>query len=282
MHVAAADQVSRRAFADLGSRLGMDWPDPPEEERARRGRARILHLIETDPNGAWGAFAGDEIVGLSLAILRDGLWGLSLLVVDPPHQSSGVGRQLLTRALGYCGGCRGGMIVSSADPRALRAYATSGFAVHPFALALGRPHRERIPAGLDVDADGEPDLELVDAIDRRIRGASHRPDLPAILDAGGRFLKVAGEQGRGYAIVDNGPKLLAATTPEVAQRLLWTALALSVDDAITLVGHLDARQQWAFPVVLEAGLELMPHLGALMLRGDVGELAPYLAHGAYL
>ena len=49
-----------------------------------------------------------------------------------------------------------------------------------------------------------------------------------------------------------------------------------------LVAHIDARQQWAFEVVLQARLNVMPELGALFIRGEVGSLMPYLPSGAYL
>ena len=114
---AAGEQIAYRAFSDLSGRLGMQWPEPDEDERIRRGQARIRHIVDTDPEGAWGAFHGDDLVGVALAIRRGDLWGLSLLVVDPPHQSSGVGRRLLGSALSYYQDCRGGLILSSADPR---------------------------------------------------------------------------------------------------------------------------------------------------------------------
>lgn len=278
---AAGQEIADRAFSDLSGRLGMEWPELDEDQRIRRGQERIRHIVDTDPEGAWGAFHGDDLVGVALAIRRGDLWGLSLLVVDPPRQSSGVGRRLLDSALSYHRGCRGGLILSSADPRALRAYATSGFALHPTAHASGTLDRRRIPAGLRVD-EGPVDLELVDEVDRRIRGASHRPDMAILVDAGGRFLKVSDREGRGYAVAGSGPRLLAATAPAVARRLLWTALALSAEGEISLVAHIDARQQWAFEVVLQARLSLMPQLGALFIRGEVGSLMPYLPSGAYL
>ena len=65
----------------------------------------------------------------------------------------------------------------------------------------------------------------------------------------------------------------------MARRLLWTALALSAEGATSLVAHIDARQQWAFEVVLQARLNVMPELGALFIRGEVGGLMPYLPAG---
>jgi hypothetical protein len=49
----------------------------------------------------------------------------------------------------------------------------------------------------------------------------------------------------------------------------------------TSVDFLDAQQDWAIDVVLEAGLKLVP-AGAICVRGDVGPMRPYIPSGAYL
>src|SRR4051794_33747030 len=85
--------VMGAAFDDLSRRLGQGG-DPPPANRAP-GLGRIRHLIDTDPEGAW-VFETDGVVdGAALALLREGLWGLSLLVVAPGAQSSGQGSALL-------------------------------------------------------------------------------------------------------------------------------------------------------------------------------------------
>src|SRR4051812_50096361 len=87
--------VSLAAFHDLDVRLG-ETPDP---DAPHSGAAqRVGRLQRTDPCGAWVAERGGEIVGGALGIVREGVWGLSLLVVRPDAQSSGAGRELLARA----------------------------------------------------------------------------------------------------------------------------------------------------------------------------------------
>ncbi len=54
--------------------------------------------------------------------MREGVWGLSIFAVRPGLQSAGLGRALLGRALAHGAGARGGIILSSPDPRALRLY----------------------------------------------------------------------------------------------------------------------------------------------------------------
>ena len=136
--------LAARTFAELGERLHEPPQPPPRPEPAL---IRIHQLIDRDPGGAWVSERSGELVGAALAIDRDGLWGLSLLVVDPEHQSAGLGRELLARSLEYAGGGRrGAIILASPDARALRAYARAGFAAHPCFRAQGRPRGVERPA----------------------------------------------------------------------------------------------------------------------------------------
>jgi len=59
---------------------------------------RYRHLVTTDPEGAWVAEHEGAIVGCALALRREDVWGLSLLIVRPDLQSSGTGGALLRRA----------------------------------------------------------------------------------------------------------------------------------------------------------------------------------------
>ncbi len=84
----AVHVLAMRAFDDLNARGGRP-PDPrPPLESAY---ARIHRLIGTDPGGACVAERDGAVTGAALALLREGLWGLSLLVVDPGEQSGGSG-----------------------------------------------------------------------------------------------------------------------------------------------------------------------------------------------
>lgn len=116
----------------------------PEEQHG--GRRWIAHLIDEDPGGAWGVERHGRLLGVGIALMREGLWGLSLLVVDPDARSDGIGRALLEQALAYPSNPRGpGLIVSSSDPRALRAYGRAGFSLLITALAEA-PEDESVKA----------------------------------------------------------------------------------------------------------------------------------------
>ena len=47
------------------------------------------------PDSAWVAEVDGEVVGCSLALVREGMWFLSLLMVDPVRHGQGLGKQLL-------------------------------------------------------------------------------------------------------------------------------------------------------------------------------------------
>jgi GNAT superfamily N-acetyltransferase len=265
---------SDAAFADLDRRHGLP-PTPPGDPA--RARARVTHILATDPGGGWVAERDGEIVGSSLALVREGVWGLSLLAVRPDAQSSGAGRELLALAVDYGRDARGGMIMASDDQRALRAYSRAGFELHPTLLATGRPRPLRAPPG--VRAGDAADRAFIERVDRAVRGGAHGPDIDVLIRWGSRLLVVP---ERGYALTGTeGVKLLAALDDDAAGDLLRAGLADAPADRDIRIEAITARQQWAVPILLDAGLALRVG-GAMMLRGELGPLAPYLPNGAYL
>jgi len=276
--VAGADLVAFDALSGAMPHAGESG-----EARAHRGRSRIAHLLGTDPGGAWVAEAVGErarVVGVGLALVREGLWGLSLLAVDPALQGSGLGRQLLDAALAYADGSRGAIILSSTDPKAMRSYARAGFDLRPQVAAAGMVDRDRLPPPHPALRGGtSDDLALTEPVSRAVRGATHAPDIPNQL-ANGCALLFLGD--RGFVVHRAGtPRLLAARDEEAATALLWGALAAAPPGATVQIDFIAAGQDWAVAVALEAGLELSPD-GPLFVRGDVGPLWPYLPSGAYL
>src|SRR5256885_8629258 len=203
--VPAADAT---AWAALHEQIPPDFAIEGEL-RVQRGRLRIAHLQATDPGGAWVAEDDGEIAGVALALIREGIWGLSLFGVRPGDQGRGVGRRLLEATLGYADGCRGGIILSTTDPRAMRRYALAGFELRPCVAFAGIVDRDAIPAGLRSRAgDAAEDRELSDAISRHVRGAAHGTDLAA-LEATGCSLLVH-DCGGWAAVRDGSPALIAA------------------------------------------------------------------------
>jgi GNAT superfamily N-acetyltransferase len=270
----AVHRVSVAAFDDLARRFG-DPPDPAGPIAA--ARVRIGRLLATDPGGAWVAEREGEIVGCSLALLREGVWGLSLLVVRPDAQSTGVGRELLAHARAYGDGARGWIVLASRDPRALRSYARLGLHLHPALAARGRPRWMARPA--EVRPGTLADLHLTADVDRAVRGAAHGDDIAALLEAGGDLLVLP---ERGYAVVRDGAlRQLAARDDDAAATLLRGCLAGAAGREAS-VEWITSAQNWAIEPCLDAGLELRFDAGAVFLAGDVGPFAPYLPSGAYL
>jgi GNAT superfamily N-acetyltransferase len=271
----AVHELAVRTFTELGERLHDPPSSAPEPERAL---VRINQLIDRDPGGAWVTERDGEPAGAALAIDRDGLWGLSLLVVDPEHQSAGIGRELLARSLEYAGGGRrGAVILASPDARALRAYARAGFAAHPSFRAEGLPRGGERPGSVrDGDAG---DIPMTDRVDLAVRGAPHGSDIAALLRADCRLLLI---EDRGYVVVGGGAvRILAATDDAAAVDLLHAALAAVPFGEKIGVEWITSLQDWAIGPVLDAGLSLTND-GAVFVRGDVGPFRPYLPSGAYL
>lgn len=278
--VERAEQVWYEAVTTLRATQALPGL-PRTPELVARERRRIAHTLSTDPAGCWVAEDEGELVGLSQALVRDGIWVLSILGVLPGEQSSGVGRALLDAARRHGTEARAGIILASRDPRAVRRYLLAGFDARPCLTAWGR-----LVAGAAQRVSGQVrpgddrDLDLVDDLDRRVRGGTRRVDIGHLLGNGGRLMV---HDAGGYAIVRAGRVgPLAAATEKIASEVLvgaWTAATEEGADVVE-AGWLTGDQQWALRTAVAAGLELHP-AGPLMVRGDVGPLRPYVANGAF-
>ena len=270
--VRRVDDVSSAAFSDLNERVG-PYPGPPSDPEA--SAVRVAHLLETDPGGAWVAERDGELCGVALALVREGVWGLSLLVVRPEVQSRGVGRELLRRAWDHGAGARGHIVLASKDQRALRSYVGLGLDLHPALMAVGTPRGVRAPEG--VRPWRPEDRAWADDVGRAVRGAPHGRDIDALVAVGSTAAVLP---GRGYAVGrDGGLRLLAATSEDDARTLLDWHLAGAGANAF--VDWLTSAQQWAIRACLGAGLALEPS-GAVLTGGELGPMRPYLPSGAYL
>jgi predicted N-acetyltransferase YhbS len=272
--VPRVDDVTSAAFGDLGQRVGA-YLGPPSDPRGFA--IRVRHLLATDPGGSWVAERDGELCGVALALVREGVWGLSLLVVRPELQSQGVGRELLARtwAYGQSAGARGFIILASRDQRALRSYVSLGLDLHPSMNAHGRPR------GIEPPGDVRPwrpdDAPWIDEVDRAVRGGAHGSDFDALREAGAAVTVVA---ERGYVVArEGGLRMLAATDEDAATALLRSYLAGAGERAY--VDWLTSAQQWAIRTCIDAGLHLDVS-GAVLTGGELGPMRPYLPAGAYL
>lgn len=254
--------------------------DVSEPLTGDRWRARLAHLLETDPDGCFVAERDGQVVGVAQAMVRERLWCLSLLTVRPGVQSQGIGRALIERSLQYGANAEAGLIVSSDDPRALRLYGLSGFRLLPSFEAVGSVKRHSLP-GPDprVREAGLEDLEELAPISREIRGAPHTQELRVSLQSEGTLLRF-GDRGFVVTYPGHGVWLLVARDHESARALLWSALEQLGDTGRPGIRWITGAQTWAIEVLLQAGMQLRPS-GALCFRGSPGALQPFLPSGAF-
>jgi GNAT superfamily N-acetyltransferase len=275
----AAERVTAIGFHELDTRMfRRSWPDPQlrPPERSANWVNRTRHLVATDPGGCWVADRDGEVIGVVVSFVREKMWLLASYAVVPEAQGLGLGKALLAPALEHGRGCLRGMFNASSDPKALRRYHAAGFRLHPQMFLRGTPDRSQIPVVEKVREGSESDLDWMDSVDRRTRGAAHGVD-HRILREQFRLVVSETSTSQGYAYLDDGVALLAATDRRTAARLMWEAIASSDD---LLIGHVTPENAWAVDVGLAARLELHQE-GYLALRG-MRPPTPYLSHGSLM
>ncbi|MGI9155287.1 MAG: GNAT family N-acetyltransferase [Marmoricola sp.] len=282
--VPVVERLSAEGFHELDTRTYQrDWPEPVlrSPERAVRWRVRTAHLLSTDPAGCWVADHDGDVLGFAVSFNRELMWLLASYAVRPGLQGHGIGRQLLGAALEHGRGCLRGMLAASGDPKAARRYRAAGFTLHPKMFLYGVVDRGVLPVVEHVREGTAGDVDLMDSVDRRTRGAAHGPDHTVLLDTF-RLVVTDRPAGTGYAYVDEtgSPVLLAATDRRTASSLLWEALASSNPGDQMSVNHVTAANEWAVDVGMAARLDLQQS-GYLAVRG-MRPPAPYLHHGALL
>lgn len=280
--VPEAERLSDEGFYELDQRMRRaSEPEPRRRVEAHRATwiVRTQHLLATDPGGCWVAEDTTGMVGMATSFNREKLWCLATYSVRPDRQGQGIGKPLLAAALHHGRGSLRGMLSASADPKALRVYHQAGFDLHPQMSLTGTVDRSAIPAVERVREGSAGDIELMDSIDRRTRGAAHGPDHTLMLSTW-RLLVSDVSTGSGYAYLDHkgSVALLAATNRRTATRLLWAALADGPER--TTIGHVTGANQWVLDLGLAARLELHQE-GFLGLRG-MKPPAPYVHNGALL
>jgi GNAT superfamily N-acetyltransferase len=265
--------------ASIASAAAFDV-DISTERLAARWRSRIAYPLIHEPGGSFVAEHDGRIIGVAQVLLRERLWCLSLLTVDPNAQGTGAGTALMDRALDYDDGTDTGLIVSSNNPSALRLYARAGFSVLPTLQTEGAVDRRALPTANGAVRDGDTaDLEALEPISRAVRGAPHTLELEYALQREGELLVV---EDRGFTVVhpEWGVWILVAKDDEAATSLLWAALARAGADGRGLVRWLTGDQQWAIEVAVRAGLRLSAY-GGLCVRGNPGPLRPFVPSGPF-
>ena len=253
-----------------------------QDERRRLDRTR--HFLGTDPGGSWVAEDGGTVIGMSQSFVREDYWMLSQLGTVPGRQGHGVGRELLRLALSHGDPHSPGTIQCSRDPKAMALYTSFGFVLHPVVAAWGvmRPRSVVRPAEVqrfEPDEVTERELDVIAAIDRKVRGSARSVDIVSMLVPAREPLLLHADQG--YAVArDERIVTLGARHEESATLVLRAMLAEAPAGETIEINWLTSAQQWAIRVVVEAGIELQPY-GPVMVRGMDGPPKPYIPSGGY-
>jgi hypothetical protein len=238
---------------------------------------RTRYLLEQDPAGAFVTEHDGAVVGVAQAIIRERLWILSLLTVSPTLErpGGGDGRALVDAALRYDRDTDAGIIIASNDPKALRLYGSSGFALKPTFEARGKVDPSRIPPlRPDITEVPRDRVHSLAGISRAVRGAPHTEDFALAFRRGAIVFRLA-DRGFVVAMPGRGVWGLAALDQEAATALLWRGLAHVQDDPETEISFVTGDQQWALDVLLAARLPFQSY-GAIAVRGNPGPLTPYI------
>ncbi|WP_106848221.1 GNAT family N-acetyltransferase [Blastococcus sp. Marseille-P5729] len=277
-------KIARRAYdediTDLQDARGIEpWADPKQMDPAG---ARITshdlaeHILATDPDLCLVVEDGGKIRGASMAIDREGTIVMSMSAVPPKHQGQGYALALIERLRSVIDNhMRSLAVVRAAET--IRTLFPWNFDVHPSMRAEGEIQRDRLPRLKSVRDGDENDRDLLEFIDRRLRGASRGRDHELLLN-GARLFVAEDRSASGYAYAhpNGAPLTVAASTTALARELLFACLASGTPGTPPVVRNITGEQRWAFDVVRLLGMDL--HIaGPVIVRG-MALPSPYLAH----
>ena len=227
----ACGRIWKAGIEDYQARLNQ----PPMPDDLAPLRRLFAHLLSTDPERFWVAEQADVVVGFASASVREGLWFLAMLFVDPEVQGGGIGQALMDRAQAGrdvdpggpgvpgpddafdTGIHTWGMCTDAVQPISNGLYARRGMVPRiPIwrlfgevrrwdALPLPTASLEAVPfvasvAGGGGGPEGHRRLaDIVDAMDREIVGAAHGRD-HAWLRREGRAGFMLRDRGNGRAL----------------------------------------------------------------------------------
>jgi GNAT superfamily N-acetyltransferase len=257
--VPAAGAIQRATHVQRAERLRETQQDKPAASIAVFERT-LARFVRADHEGVPLCHVAERdgtIVGYAAAIRREDLWGLALLFVNPDEQGRGIGQGLLERSLTSATDAWVRWIRASDHPQAARRYFSAGLRLYPATRFSGSPDRTTLPTDLPGRIGAAADLDLVEHVDRQVRGPTRTADAQFAMEHGGQLIIVDSPDGRGWLLnrPDQGPRMLGATTPAAGRALLWTAFAHSDPDATLEVDPVFAEHQWAVQVAMAARLQ---------------------------
>jgi GNAT superfamily N-acetyltransferase len=264
--------MARLSIAAFG---GGEDRTPEVVERRSANLVRTAH-----PSSLVAETVTGRLVGLAVTRQLGSVLLLAWAAVDPDYQGRGILRAMLASWPAHEAGITR-LVLSSPDPRAMRAYAQLGLDVLPTISAGGilRPGAVERPAEAQ-ELRPRDAQDLLAALGAEVRGGAYPPSDVGVLDAQGDRVHVV-DLGRGHrAAVVRGEgviRLIVATDEGAARLALRAALTAVPGGATVHLNQLRAGMDWAIQEALAAGLQLSPE-GPVYADAPLSRL--YLPNGS--
>jgi GNAT superfamily N-acetyltransferase len=176
----AVFQIFVASLIDYGERMNVmaitGGSDPKVLESLWQRRKSMFEFLARAASQFWVAEKDDQIIGYARSLQFNGLQELTEFFVSPSQQSSGIGRELLSRAF-LDADAHYRTIVATLDERALYRYLKAGVYAR-FPIKYFYRQAEKV----DVDSDlqfgpmqHEIHLEAINRIDKQILGHVREP-----------------------------------------------------------------------------------------------------------
>lgn len=163
----------------------------------------VLAMMFSTP-GFYGVVAesGGRIVGSNCLDERAIIAGIGPITVDPAAQNLGVGRKLMDAVMDRAKERRAAgmrLVQAAFHNRSLSLYANLGFDVRePLSCMQGRPQKRSV-SGCKVRAAQSTDLDVCNALARRVHGFDRGADLAQAIEQGTARVVERGGRVTGYA-----------------------------------------------------------------------------------
>jgi GNAT superfamily N-acetyltransferase len=276
--------VFERAYADLTLRLGISEAtsiaDPEKLAHMWEVRRPMYEHLATTADQFWLAKRGQETVGFSRSIVRDGLRLLTEFFVLPGEQSTGLGRELLARALPPESDEQR-WLLATGDVRAQALYLKYGLYPSFPAYYFWRQPRPLPPPETDLVINkataSTRTIRAMGDIDAQLLG--HRRDVDhrwLLSDRQGFLYLRAGEPvGYGYSGPRTGPFALLSESD-------FTAVLAHAESMATQLGRrhfgleVPMANHHAVNYLLRNGFRIDNFIAHFMSNGPVGRFSNYI------
>ncbi|HEY8135075.1 MAG TPA: GNAT family N-acetyltransferase [Candidatus Limnocylindrales bacterium] len=214
------------------------------------------HIIKESPQRGWLAERDGRALGFGIAAQRVDMTFLSFLFVRPDAQASGLGRELLVRAMS--GSTYRAVCIGAIQPISAALYAQYGMVPRvPLFMFSGKPNTtlRALPEGLEI---GPVSIDDVAQLDHEVTGVT-RPGDHAAWERWDRQRLGLYEAGRlvGYGYVQSVGRLGPVVVRDAGHLLPFVgALIGRLPDVETWLLNVPGAAAETFETLLKAGLRL--------------------------